>query len=186
MVLFGWWILKERLTFGRIMSVVLATIGVLMIVYDPDNFQVNLLGGFFLFVAAWTWALMAVFLKLLDRYSPIVLTFYGLLVALVCLAPYSVWWLATQADYSLLLTPQVLLSIGYMGIISTTGGFVLWNEGLLYMDASTAGLFMFWQPIVGTFLGWLLLGEPVTLWFWLGALLIVAGVVMAIGRPKKA
>ena len=186
MVLFGWWILKERLTFGRIMSVVLATIGVLMIVYDPDNFQVNLLGGFFLFVAAWTWALMAVFLKLLDRYSPIVLTFYGLLVALVCLAPYSVWWLATQADYSLLLTPQVLLSIGYMGIISTTGGFVLWNEGLLYMDASTAGLFMFWQPIVGTFLGWLLLGEPVTLWFWLGALLIVAGVVMAMGRPKKA
>ena len=110
----------------------------------------------------------------------------GLLVALVCLAPYSVWWLATQADYSLLLTPQVLLSIGYMGIISTTGGFVLWNEGLLYMDASTAGLFMFWQPIVGTFLGWLLLGEPVTLWFWLGALLIVAGVVMAMGRPKKA
>ena len=186
MVLFGWWILKERLTFGRIMSVVLATIGVLMIVYDPDNFQVNLLGGFFLFVAAWTWALMAVFLKLLDRYSPIVLTFYGLLVALVCLAPYSVWWLATQADYSLLLTPQVLLSIGYMGIISTTGGFVLWNEGLLYMDASTAGLFMFWQPIVGTFLGWLLLGEPVTLWFWLGAVLIVVGVVMAMGRPKKA
>ena len=186
MVLFGWWTLKERLTVGRLLSVVLATIGVLMIVYDPDNFQVNLLGGFFLFVAAWTWALMAVFLKLLDRYSPIVLTFYGLLVALVCLAPYSVWWLATQADYSLLLTPQVLLSIGYMGIISTTGGFVLWNEGLLYMDASTAGLFMFWQPIVGTFLGWLLLGEPVTLWFWLGAVLIVAGVVMAMGRPKKA
>ena len=66
------------------------------------------------------------------------------------------------------------------------GGFVLWNEGSLYMDASTAGLFMSWQPVVGTFLGWLLLGEPVTLWFWLGALLIVAGVVMAMGRPKKA
>ena len=54
------------------------------------------------------------------------------------------------------------------------------------MDASTAGLFMFWQPIVGTFLGWLLLGEPVTLWFWLGAVLIVVRVVMAMGRPKKA
>lgn len=184
MALFGWRILKERLTAGRIMSVLLATGGVLLIVYDPDNFQMNLTGGFFLFVAAWTWALMAVLLKLLAKYSPIVLTFYGILAALICLAPYSVWWLAAQADYSLLLTPQVVLSICYMGIISTTGGFVLWNEGLLYMDASTAGLFMFWQPVVGTFLGWLLLGEPLTIWFWLGAALIAAGVVMAMGRPK--
>lgn len=182
MVIFGWWILHEKMTLGRIMSVVLATIGVLLIVYDPDNFQVNLLGGFFLFVAAWTWALMAVFLKLLKQYSPIVLTFYGLLVALICLAPYSIWWLVTQADYSLLLSNQVVLAILYMGIISTTGGFVLWNEGLLYMDASTAGLFMFWQPIVGTFLGWVILDEPITMYFWIGFILIVVGVVMAMGK----
>lgn len=184
MVLFGWLILKEQLTLGRIMSVVLATVGVLFIVYDPDNFQMDVLGGFFLFVAAWTWALMAVFLKLLEKYSPIVLTFYGILVALVCLGPYSIWWLASAADYSLLCTPQVMLSIAYMGLVSTTGGFVLWNEGLLYMDASVAGLFMFIQPVVGTFLGWLLLGEPITLWFWLGAALITIGVLLAMQKKK--
>ncbi len=184
MVIFGAIILGEKLTLGRLMSVVLATIGVILIVYDPDNFQVNLLGGGLLIIAALTWALMAVFLKLLNHYSPIVLTFYGLLVALVCLAPYSIWWLATQADFSLLLTPTVLLSIGYMGVISTTLGFVFWNEGLLYMDAATAGLFMFWQPVVGTFLGWLLLGEPITMWFWIGFILIVVGVVMAMGKKK--
>ena len=117
--------------------------------------------------------------------TPIVLTFYGLIVALICLAPYSIWWLTTQGDWNLLLSPTVLLSIGYMGVISTTGGFVLWNEGLLYMDASTAGLFMFWQPVVGTLLGWLLLGEPITLWFWLGFLLIVVGVVMAMSKKKS-
>lgn len=185
MVVFGCWILKEKMTLGRIMSVVLATIGVMLIVYDPDNFQVNLWGGILLMTAAITWALMAVFLKLLEHYSPIVLTFYGLIVALICLAPYSIWWLATQGDWNLLLSPTVLLSIGYMGVISTTGGFVLWNEGLLYMDASTAGLFMFWQPVVGTLLGWLLLGEPITLWFWLGFLLIVVGVVMAMSKKKS-
>lgn len=182
MVVFGCIILKERLSAGRLMSVALATIGVMLIVYDPDNFQVNLLGGIFLVVAALAWALMAVFLKLLDHYSPIVLTFYGLLVALVVLAPYSLWWLAARADFALLLTPAAILSILYMGVISTTLGFVFWNEGLLYMDASTAGLFMFWQPVVGTLLGWLLLGEPVTMWFFAGFVLIVSGVIMAIGR----
>ena len=44
---------------------------------------------------------------------------------------------------------------------------------------------MFWQPVVGTLLGWLLLGEPITLWFWLGFLLIVVGVVMAMSKKKS-
>ena len=67
-----------------------------------------------------------------------------------------------------------------MGIISTTCGFCLWNKGLLLMDASVGGLFLFFQPVVGTFLGWLLLGEPVTRFFWIGSLLIALGVVLAI------
>ena len=178
MVLFGWLILKEKLSLSKVLAVALATIGVLCIVYDPDNFQMNIIGGFYLFVAALTWALMAVFLKLLKHYSPIVLTFYGILVAVITLAPYSLWWLTNQGDINLLCQQKVLLSIAYMGIISTTGGFVLWNQGLLHMEAATAGLFMFIQPVVGTFLGWLLLGESLTILFWIGALLIVAGVLI--------
>ena len=38
---------------------------------------------------------------------------------------------------------------------------------------------MFFQPVVGTFPGWLLLAEPVTKYFWLGFGCIVAGVVLA-------
>jgi len=48
------------------------------------------------------------------------------------------------------------------------------------MDASLGGLFMFFQPTVGTFLGWLLLAEPVTLYFWIGFTLIAVGVVLAL------
>lgn len=184
MVFFGWWILKEQMGLGRIMSLILATAGVLCIVFDPDNFQMDVLGGFYLLIAAITWAFMAVLLKLLKRYSAIVLTFYGTLVAIVCLAPYSMWWLTSAADWSLLATPLVMACIGYMGLISTTGGFVLWNQGLLYMDASVAGLFMFIQSVVGTLLGWLILDEALTIWFWLGSALIAVGVLMEI-LPKR-
>lgn len=185
MVFFGWWILKEQLGLGRIMSLILATVGVLCIVFDPDNFQMDVLGGFYLLIAAITWAFMAVLLKLLKGYSTIVLTLYGTLVAIVCLAPYSLWWLACAADWSLLATPLVAGCIAYMGLISTTGGFVLWNRGLLYMDASVAGLFMFIQPIVGTLLGWLILDEGLTIWFWIGSMLIAIGVLMEIFPKGK-
>ena len=126
-----------------------------------------------------------VILKLLKEYSAITLTFYGTLIAVICLAPYALWWLAEEADFIAMSSPQIWGAILYMGIISTTGGFVLWNEGLLYMDASVAGLFMFIQPIVGTILGWCILGEPLTLWFWIGAFLIGAGVVTVIQPNKK-
>lgn len=178
MVIFGWLLLKERLTLGRCFSVLLATVGVWLIVADPDNFQLtSIWGGVSLVVAALTWALMSVLLKLLKAYSPVVLTFYGVLVAIVLLAPYSLWWL-WQTDWSSFAAPTVWGSVLYLGIVSTTGGFCLWNKGLLYMDAAVGGLFLFFQPVVGTFLGWLLLGEPVTLYFWLGSALIFWGVVL--------
>ena len=58
MVVFGCLILHERFNFSRLLSVVLATVGVLLIVVDPENLQTgSLLGGVYLFVAAITWAL---------------------------------------------------------------------------------------------------------------------------------
>ena len=163
MVVFGYFLLHEKLTAGRIASVLLATIGVLFVVFDPDNFTVNPLGGASLFVAA-----------------VITVTFYSVLIAFLTLTPYGLYWLLTTADYAAMASPSVWGSVLYLGFISTTAGFCLWNKGLLYMDASLAGLFMFFQPIVGTFLGWLLLAEPVTLYFWIGFTLIAAGVVLAL------
>ncbi|MCY0882000.1 MAG: EamA family transporter, partial [Firmicutes bacterium] len=39
-------------------------------------------------------------------------------------------------------------------------------------------------PLVGTFLGWLILGEAVGLSFWLGAALILSGVALVIAEAK--
>ena len=181
MVVFGCWLLHERFTLGRCLSVLLATIGVLFIVLDPDNVQLtSIWGGVALVVAAVTWALMSVLLKFLARYSVVILTFYGVLIAFLILTPYSLYWLLTAADFSAMAAPGIWGSVLYLGFISTTAGFCLWNKGLTYMDASIGGLFLFFQPVVGTFLGWLLLDEPVTPYFWIGFSLIAAGVIMVL------
>lgn len=180
MVVFGCLLLHEKFNFSRLLSVIMATIGVLLIVVDPDNLQGgNLLGGIYLFVAAITWALMSVLLKLLSHYSVFTLTFYGVLISFLTLTPYGVWWLATEADFAALAAPQVWGSVLYVGMISTTAGFVLWSKGLTYMDASIGGLFMFFQPVVGTLLGYLMLDETITSYFLPGFALIAGGVVLA-------
>lgn len=180
MVVFGCLLLHERFNLSRLLSVVLATIGVLLIVVDPENLQTgSLLGGVYLIIAAITWALMSILLKLLSRYSVFALTFYSVLIAFVALSPYGIWWLFSAADFAALAAPQIWGSVLYVGVISTTAGFVLWSKGLTYMDASIGGLFMFFQPVVGTLLGYFLLDEAITSYFVPGFCLIAIGVILA-------
>jgi drug/metabolite transporter (DMT)-like permease len=56
---------------------------------------------------------------------------------------------------------------------------VLWNTAFAFVDASLASLTFFAQPVVGTFLGWLFLGEQITPLFLLGGLLIGVGLIVA-------
>lgn len=179
MVVFGCVILHERFTVGRALSVLAATVGVLFIVFDPDHFEVHAFGGIFLTVAAVTWALMSVLVKFLAHYSVITVTFYAVLVAFLALTPYALHWLLCRADPAAMTDPSIWGSVLYLGFVSTTAGFCLWNKGLSYMDASIGGLFLFFQPIVGTVLGALFLDEPVTAYFGAGFALIGAGVVLA-------
>ncbi len=52
------------------------------------------------------------------------------------------------------------------------------------LNASSGGLFFFFQPLVGTLLGWFLLGERIGGTFWAGSTLILVGVLLVI-REKK-
>ncbi|HFK1513292.1 MULTISPECIES: DMT family transporter [Bacillus cereus group] len=184
MVLFAWLILKERLTFKKGISVCLATIGVIIIVGIGDLNTSSVLGGISLLIAALTWALMSVLVKRLPSdYSQIVVTTYSTLVALIVLTPFVLPRLHA-IDISQLTRPTIWGGLLYLGIISTAVAFLLWNRGLQMLNASSGGLFFFFQPVVGTLLGWLILGEKIGATFWVGSALILIGVLLVI-REKQ-
>lgn len=79
--------------------------------------------------------------------------------------------------------PAIGAGILYLGIVSTAGAFVLWTRGLRLVDAGRGGLYFFFQPLVGTMLGWFVLAEPLTWAFGGGAALIVAGIVLVLKEP---
>ncbi|KIL74214.1 Permease of the drug/metabolite transporter (DMT) superfamily [Bacillus badius] len=138
------------------------------------------LGGFYLLLAALTWAFMSVLIKKVPtQYSQIVITTYSSVVAVILLTPVVLPRL-NHLDLSSVLQPEISGGLLYLGMISTAGGFFLWNKGLQLMNASSGGLFFFFQPIVGTFLGWLLLGETIGASFWIGTILIFSGVFIVI------
>ncbi|MNC36385.1 putative inner membrane transporter yiJE [compost metagenome] len=180
MVLFARILLKEKFTRKKAISILSATIGVGIIVGAADVDPSLQLGGVSLLVAALTWALMSVLIKKVPgHYSQIVVTFYTILVAIVLLTPVTISRLP-ELDVGAMMHPSIWGGLLYLGLISTACGFLMWNRGLQMLNASSGGLFFFFQPVVGTFLGWLLLGEQIGLSFWIGTILIFIGVLLVI------
>ncbi|MFF5397158.1 DMT family transporter [Peribacillus butanolivorans] len=180
MVLFARIILKEKITFKKALSIILATIGVCIIVGNAQINSSNQLGAVSLLIAALTWSLMSVLIKRVPgQYSQIVVTTYAILVSIVLLTPFTINRL-DKLDFQAMMHPTIWGGLLYLGVISTACAFLLWNRGLQMLNASSGGLFFFFQPIVGTFLGWLLLGEQIGLPFWIGTILIFIGVIFVI------
>ncbi|PRT10546.1 EamA family transporter [Bacillus thuringiensis] len=127
MVIFAALILKEKLTARRLLSTVIATIGVIIVI-------------------GWDIEIGSYFIGTVNTY--------------------------------------VILGVLYLGIVSTAGAFFLWNKGLELLDASIGSLFFFFQPIVGSLLGWLLLNETLNSNFFIGGILIICSVLITTFEKK--
>lgn len=185
MVVFARIILKEKLTYQKVISLILASIGVIIVIGLDINVGSYFLGSIILVGAAITWALLSIYVKIASRdLSSLLITTYAILFALIFTTPTMLWELQSnviQFDNTL-----IILGILYLGIVSTAGAFFLWNKGMELMDAGIGSLFFFFQPVVGTFFGWLFLDEVLNSNFFIGGLLILTGVFVVTFQKKNS
>ncbi|WP_338232624.1 DMT family transporter [Companilactobacillus muriivasis] len=179
MIIFGWLILKEPLDKVKVFSVLIAILGVVMIVGLKMTGSNVVLGVILLILTAITWALMSVLIKKVKTYSSLQITIMSTVVAVVCLTPFILSDLSSLTSINFA-EPKVILSLLYIGAVSTAVAYVMWNKGLKVISASSSGLFYLIQPIVGSFLGWLLLGEQISVGFIIGSAMILASVWISV------
>lgn len=179
-VIFGVLLLKEKITLTKIIALVIATagVGVVVGIGGEDLAGGSLAGNLFLVLAAVSWALYSVLGKIATRkYSSLAVTLYASLFGVVFTGPLSLWEL-TKLPAHPLANHWVWLGILYLGIVSTAGAFYFWNKGFELMDASSAAIFFFVQPVLGSLLGWLILNEHLETNFFIGGAMILAGVAI--------
>jgi len=183
-VLFAKFVLNETVTLRKLLALFFATVGVIIVIgFHPTTGQ-TFWGSIILVGAAVTWALLSVYVKLASqRFSSLTTTTYAILFAMVFTGPVAVWEL--QSNVLILENFYVVLGILYLGIVSTAGAFFLWNKGLEMMDAGIGSLFFFFQPLVGSFLGWLLLDEMLEKNFFIGGLFIIIGACIAVAKQEQ-
>jgi len=187
---FAWLVLRERPTLRQGLGLALAFGGVLLVVdagrgaaEDGAHNPNALLGGAFLVVAAVTWALYSVLVRRAGQahgLSTLTITLGATLIGLGFDIPLAGLELAGSAIGPI--TPVIALGVLYLGLVSTALAFQLWNLGFKLLDANTAALCFFAQPVVGASLGVLVLGEPLTFGLALGATLILGGALVSVVR----
>ncbi|MDF9555427.1 DMT family transporter [Bacillus tropicus] len=183
MVIFAAIILKEKLTVRRLLSTIIATIGVIIVIGWDIEIGSYFIGTIILVGAAITWALLSIYVKIASaRFSSLVITTYAIFFSLFFITPFMIWEFQSSPIEHMNL--YLVLGVLYLGIISTAGAFFLWNKGLELMDASIGSLFFFFQPIVGSFLGWLLLNETLNSNFFIGGILIICSVFITTFEKK--
>ncbi|MBI5670848.1 MAG: DMT family transporter [Chloroflexi bacterium] len=185
-LIFAALILRERLTMTRVVAVVLASIGVVIII-DPgkaDFSSATFWGDVALALAAVTWGLYSVLVRRVSaRLDTTTVSLYVLFGGLLLTLPAIPFELRQRPLGSM--DGGTLLGILYLGVISTAAAMWLWNRAFALVDASLASLFFFAQPLVGALLGVLLLGQALTPTLIGGGLLIALGVLLTLIAPER-
>lgn len=179
MTLFATLILHEKLTKFKIAGLAIALAGVYVILGGGING--NVLGICMSLFSVVVWSIISVFMrKITQKYDSLQITRYGIGIAAICYFPLC----ASEfcSGKSIHFDASCIAALLYMGIICTGFAYHLWNASLSTLEASTCSAFYPVQPLVSAVLGIVVLHEIVAPSFWIGAILIVAGILVNLSK----
>ncbi|MER6510148.1 EamA family transporter [Nonomuraea sp. NPDC001636] len=181
-VLFAVTLLGERLTARRVLGLAVAFGGLALVAFD---FGVSgPLGAFALCVAAAAaWGLGNVVQR---RAAPPDSLRFMVWVSAFSAPPLLLLSLLVEGPPVLTAPAEGWLSLAYVAFVSTLGGFGVWGWLLRRYDASTVAPYTLLVPVFGMSSAALVTGEPLSWTKLLAAALIVAGVLYAGTRPRRA
>jgi len=177
----------ERFTRVQVVGSLLACMGMAVVVLN-GHFVLHLspLGDMLAFGACLCWAVYSLLMKsVTNRYSTFFITrkvfFYGL----VTILPYYLIF-PDFPSFDVILSPVVLWNLLFLSVIASMACFLVWNWVIHQLGAVIATNWVYFNPITTILFAWWLLHEHITLWFLLGSLLIIVGMILSdTGVPPR-
>lgn len=181
-------ILRERLTLRQIGAMMVSLTGVLIVISHGDWEKLSRLhfnsGDLFMLAAVGMWGLYSVAGKIAMRnVSPLLSTLWAGIFGLVVLLPFSF------LNFELRDTDAAFWAASlYIGIAATVLAMVFWNIGVQKVGGTRAGIFLNFNPIFTAITAYLLLGEKMNGYQWIGTAIVISGVLLFTlkGKPGAA
>ncbi len=169
-------LLKEKVSRGSVIGVVLATLGLWFLNYN-SSFSFNL-GDFLVLLCAFSFAMhiisVGLFSKKLDyvllAITQITVVFVlSLLMALIFERP------AIHLSYSSVIWWSIVIT----GVFATALAFYMQNRFQRHSTATKTAIIFSGEPLFAAIFAYILIGEKVSLIAWVGGLLIIFGMIIS-------
>lgn len=182
-------ILKDKLSWDKYLGLFLGISGAVLLMSAGKEITTtgnSALGDFFIFLNAASYAIYLVIVKpLMRRYRPIIVIRWVFLFGFIFILPFS-WQQFSAIDWSLFEATDYA-AVAFI-VICVTFFTYLWNiYALRHLPPSTAGAYIYLQPIFAAVISMTVTGEALTLVKVAATLLTFVGVYLVnFGFGKKA
>lgn len=188
-LVFSFFILKNKITKIQTLGILLSTFGVIFLVLKADlsnilNIEFTI-GDMWVITSSISWALYSVLVK----FKPKELTHLELFITVVYVGTifFLIPWYLFQG-YSLNKEINILKDnwhfFLYVSIFPSLLSYYFWHTGIDEIGAQKTGQFTHLMPIFGSILAFIFLGERLELYHFLGAIFIAIGIYLSLFLKK--
>lgn len=174
--------LKEKFSFKKATGIILSFFGVVVVVFAQATNEkiefssVFFLGCVFVLLSAFCWAVYSIVGKrLLARYDPFTVITYAFVLGTIFYLPLvipDVFVVVQNVSFN------GWMAVFYVSLLCSVFGYVGWYYALARVDASQAAVFLNFIPLFAIIISFFITGEVPTLFFLIGAILIIYGVYL--------
>ena len=180
MALLGWIVLKEKLRWDKVVGIVLAFMGVLLVVSKGDLSTISLgkfgaPGDKLILVSSVNWAVVSILSRRgLKAHPASLMTLY---ISVFGLLFTSLLFFADTRGWEIVkLSPRGWFGILFLGILCTGLAYIAWFDALQVLPTAQVGVFLYIEPLVAVVVAFFVLGEAVTVASMIGGGTILLGV----------
>lgn len=178
---------KQKMSRGEVGGSALAFTGVALVIFSESiakglGFEIHPLGDLLAITCAVSWAIYSIVIKrLIPLYSSFFISrklfFYGVITAipLMLMQPEPLH-LDVIFDFS---HPKFLLNLLFLAVMCSMMAYLLWNESMKTIGSVATNNYLYLQPPITMVAGFLLLGEHIYLFGYIGCALTILGLVVA-------
>jgi len=172
----AWLLWKEPLTPRKIVAILMAVLGTVLIssLYDLSRYEITFFGLLVALSTAVTYGSFSIFGKKLGgKYNSWTILTYVFGFAALLLLPFQ-----TGSRLSISISPRMLGGFTALILLATISGFGLYTAGLQRLEAGIASIIANTEVPLAAIFSYMILGERLDVYQILGAALIVGGVIL--------
>ena len=183
MIIFFCWVFKiEKTNFYQILGVIFSLFGVVVIITKADlgkllNLNFNK-GDLWMVVAMFSWAMYSALLRK-KKFELSHISFLQTIITAGLILLFPAYLLEMSLGYNLNIHIPFILTLSYVVIFPGLASFFFWIKGISIIGSNRAGIFLHLMPIFSTLLAILIFKEKFMVYHFIGAVLIITGILLS-------